>query len=428
MNILVIMEDALRPRNMSCHGYAKPTTPNCDRLAAEGVRFENCISVSAHTMPPIVSMLTGEYPATHGLVSEQDYARWMSGNLWRNRRTPLHALAESGYAVDGELVMRWAPLGFTRDRNDVLAYLENNREERWFYFAEPYPTHLPYNPPREYYDLFVDEGFNPSPETLERMDVVKTKLICHPGDVVAAMEVGQEDAIGDIGDGVHDRSSGVVELQPEDEPGIRALYDGETRVFDDLVGRILSKLEDLGTLDDTLVVITSDHGEELLERGHVGHTSANLKGTLHDESIHVPLIMRYPGKIPSGTVISNQVSQVDLIPTIFALADLPFDFDVSGRSLVPLILGESDRFREETYAETPPAGWQALHGDERRLYCIRTSQWKLIARTDRPGAPPGYELYDILEDPGERQDVYGTRSSQAAELKTRLDTYIATGH
>jgi len=106
----------------------------------------------------------------------------------------------------------------------VSDYLESNHENSWFYFAEPYPTHLPYNPPQEYYELFVDKDFQPSRETLRRMQIVRTRMICHPPDVKAAMEVGQEDALGDLGDGVHDRSSASVEFKPEDEPGIRALY------------------------------------------------------------------------------------------------------------------------------------------------------------------------------------------------------------
>ena len=96
MNVLIILEDALRPRNMGCYGYRKPTSPNCDRLAAEGVRFETCVAVSAHTFPPIVSLLTGQTPFTHGLMTAKDYGRWRNQNAWSGRRLPLHALAEAG--------------------------------------------------------------------------------------------------------------------------------------------------------------------------------------------------------------------------------------------------------------------------------------------------------------------------------------------
>ncbi len=425
MNILVIMEDALRPCNMSCYGYPKPTTPNCDRLAAEGVRFEQCIAVSAHTFPPVVSMLTGEFPDTHGLMDEVDYAAWKKGERWQGKRIPLQTLAEAGWNVDGEFVTRWAPLGFSRDRNDVFDYIADPPGNPWFYFAEPYPTHLPYDPPEDYRKLFVDAGYRLSPAARTRLETVRTKMICHPSGTLAAMEAGQEDSIGNLDDEAHERTSAVVDLEAEDEPGVRALYDGEVRVFDDLVGAILERLETRGILDDTLVVLISDHGEELLERGHVGHTSCNLMGTLYDECIHVPLIMRYPPAIPARTLVEHQVSQVDLLPTIFDLAGVPFEFPGPGASLLPLIREETTEFRPESYAETPPAGWQALRGDRRRLYCIRTLEWKLVAEVEAPGKPPVYRLFHLVEDPGEQTDIYMEAGERVIPLKEKLRAYMA---
>jgi len=419
MNILFILEDALRARNLSCYGYPKPTSPNCDRLAAEGVRFETCIAVSAHTFPPIVSLLTGQTTFTHGLVSANDYERWRHHDAWRGRRAPLRTLADCGYLVDGELVMRWAPLGFSRDRNDLDAYLDAHRNDRWFYFAEPYPTHLPYNPPETYLQQFLDPGYRPSAGTLERAEVVRSCLIVHPSGVISRQEAGAEDPIPDKDvDAAHKRIAGTVDLLPEDRPYVQALYDGEVRVFDDMVGRWLSKLESLGILDDTLIILTADHGEELMERGHVGHTSCNLKGTLYDESIHVPLIMRYPKRLPAGAVVRHQVSQVDVMPTIFDLLGLPMPTPCDGASLLPLIEDRSHTFREEAYAETPPAGWQALPGDERRIRCVRTAEWKLIVHSD---GGERSELYHLTEDLGERRNLFDREPAVAQRLRALLD-------
>lgn len=421
MNVLVIMNDGLRPDHMGCYGYARKTTPTCDRLATEGVRFKDCIAVSSHTFPPVVSICTGQDTATHGLMTAKDYERWIAEGMGR---TPLHLLAEQGMCVDGELVMRWAPLGFEQDRNDFEEYLEAHRGRSWFYYAEPYPTHLPYDPPREYYKAFVDSDFQPGEATRERLEIVRTHMILHPPDVQAAMEVGQEDAIG-LGDEAHKRSSAIVEFEPCDAPGVRALYDGEVRVFDDLVGRWIARLEAMNLLDETLVIIVSDHGEELLERGHVGHTSCNLKGTLFDECIRVPLIMRLPGRLPAGRVVENQVSQIDIMPTVFDLLGLDLSLPVDGSSLLPLIRGETDTFRAEAYAETPPAGWQALLGDERHMWCVRTAGWKLILHEECPGGPRRLELYNLVEDPDERDDRIGAESEIAAELTARLEAYVA---
>jgi len=283
---------------------------------------------------------------------------------------------------------------------------------------------LPYNPPQEYYDLFVDEAFRPDPQTLKRLETVRTRMILHPPDVQSAMEAGREDPIGD-GDEAHERSTAIVEFEPQDAPGIRALYDGELRVFDDMVGRWIARLEELDELDDTLIVIISDHGEELLERGHVGHTSCNLKGTLYDECLKVPLIMRYPHKLPAGKVISQQVSQIDMMPTIFDIVGLDLSVPHDGASTLPLIFGETDEFRPEVYAETMPAGWQAIAGDERRIFCVRTLEHKLILNTDPVAGTRTYELYNLTNDPGERVNLYDSEPALAAELKAKLETHIA---
>ena len=178
------------------------------------------------------------------------------------------------------------------------------------------------DPPHEYYEKFLDPGFRPSLHILEHIQIVRSKMLVHPPGVVSAMEAGQQDTIGKA-DESHERSVGVVQLEPEDTPGIVALYDGEVRVFDDLVGRWVNKLADLGLLDETLIVITADHAEELMERGRVGHSSCNLHGTLYDESIIVPLILYGPRVLPRGRVVENQVSQIDVMPTLMALLGLP---------------------------------------------------------------------------------------------------------
>lgn len=425
MNILIIIEDAVRPRHMGCYGYPKDTTPHCDRLAREGVLFSRCFSVSSHTLPPVVSLLTGQNVSSHGLQSPADYAGWSSNPRWQGRRTPLHLLREHGWLVDGELVTRWQPLGFERDENDLPAYLARHRGCDWFYLAMPYPTHLPYSPPQEYYELFVDPAYRPDAGTRARLDTVCTRMILHPPGVISAMEAGRKDPIGE-GDEAHKRSYATVEFVPDlDRPGVHALYDGELRVFDDLVGAWVARLEELDLLEDTLLVITSDHGEELLERGHVGHTSCNLKGTLYDECVHVPLILRYPRGLPQGLVIDQQVSQIDLMPTVFDLLGLPLELPCDGRSLLPLVRGETTDFRPEVFAETMPAGWQALEGDHRRLWMVRTSDWKLIYREDPGTLERAWELYDLRQDPGETRNRYAAEPLVANRLRASLEAEMA---
>ncbi|HDY64802.1 MAG TPA: DUF4976 domain-containing protein [Phycisphaerae bacterium] len=427
MNIFWILEDAVRPSHMGCYGYHKNTTPNCDRLAREGVRFETVISTASHTVPPILSMIMGQTTGRHGVTNCPRFAKWRFENPWKDVRTPLNILAENGYLIDGELVMRWKPLGFTRDTpfDEIEDYFEENRDKTWFFYAEPYPTHLPYNPPDDYFKMFLDDGYTQSDGTLERMKAVRSFLIIHPAGLISNLEAGAKDVLPDEGlDESHRRTATTVDFLPEDKPAIHALYDGEMRVFDDLVGRWIDKLEGLGILDDTLFILTSDHGEELMDRGHVGHSSCNLSGTLYDESIKVPLIMRYPKKLPAGMVVKQQVSHIDIMPTIFDMIGLAIPDWMEGRSTMPLISGAEETFREEVYTETSPAGWQSLESDHREIFCVRTADWKLILNTDTSRKLKEFELYNLRKDPLEKDNCLDRQTDVAPKLKAKLEAYL----
>lgn len=427
MNIFLILEDALRPDHLGCGGYPLPTSPSVDRLAREGVVFENAIATASHTLPPIVSLIMGQWASTHGVVSPKRFEQWVASKRWQDMDTPLKRLASGGWLVDGEMVSRWKPLGFTRDTEGsrINGYFAENAGRRWFFMAEPYPTHLPYNPPEEYFRMFLDRSWRPGAHSEERLRVVRSCLIAHPSGVISKLEAGEREALPDTKSSAeHRRTAGTVDLLPEDAPAVRALYDGEVRVFDDLVAGWVRALEDLGILDDTLVIVTADHGEELMERGHVGHCSCNLKGTLYDESIRVPLILRYPRKLPAGVVVRQQVSQVDLMPTIFDLLGLPLPPGTEGMSTLPLIRGQAGGFREHAFAETTPAGWQALEKDDRQMYCVRTQDWKLILNTDAGRRQSRWELYCLREDPLELSNVYRSDHPAVAGLREALEASI----
>jgi arylsulfatase A-like enzyme len=427
MNVFLILEDALRPDHLGCYGYPCATSPAIDRLAREGVVFRNAIATASHTLPPIVSLLMSQWACTHGVVSPKRFEQWIASERWRNMDTPLRSLERNGVLIDGEMVTRWKPLGFTRDTDGekIGEYFERYRDGPWFFMAEPYPTHLPYNPPEKYYRMFLEGPEPRDARALERLGVVRSCLIVHPTGVVSKLEAGESDPLPDsASDAAHKRTAGRVDLLPEDAPTIRALYDGEVRVFDDMVARWVEALEKVGALDDTLIVITADHGEELMERGHVGHSSCNLKGTLYDESIKVPMILRYPPRLPRGRVVDEQISHVDLMPTIFDLFDLPLPAGMEGFSLLSLASGTSREFRQEAYAETLPAGWQALERDDREMFCVRTAGWKMILRTSARRDRQEWELYDLASDPAERENLYREDHPQAVKLKQSIESYL----
>jgi hypothetical protein len=211
MNILWILEDALRPANMGCYGYSRNTTPNCDALARDGVISERLIATASHTLPPIVSMVMGQTTATHGVVNRERFAAWKDGSSWTGVRTPLHTLADHGFLIDGELVTRWKPLGFTTETpsDQIEAFFEKNRARPWFFYAEPYPTHLPYNPPEDYLRFFLPPDYRPDASTLERMQVVRSFLIVHPPGCISKLEAGEKDPLpDDHSDSAHSSRAG----------------------------------------------------------------------------------------------------------------------------------------------------------------------------------------------------------------------------
>jgi arylsulfatase A-like enzyme len=425
MNVLFILDDALRPDHLGCYGYHKDTSPNIDRLAAESVRFENVIAGASHTLPPVISILTGLSSATHGVVCQKSFPKWLANK--NPPKSPLHLMEENDILVDGEMVLRWHPLGFKRDTKgeDMEKYFTEHRSDRWFFFAEPYPTHLPYNPPEKYYKMFLEPGLVADAETAAKLSIVKSRLIVHPSGKISKLQSGEKDALPDDDcDESHKRTFGVVDLTEKEKPFVMALYDGEVKVFDDMVGRWVKKLEELGILEDTLIIITCDHGEELMERGHVGHCSCNLSGTLYDESIKVPLIMRLPKRLPAGKVIREQITQMDIMPTIFELLGLKLTIQHEGKSLMPLIAGQAENIRPFAFSETMPAGWQALNSDEREMWSVRTNGHKLIINTTFFSNKFEYEFYDLAKDPGELRNCYDAASPICKKLERELIKYI----
>jgi arylsulfatase A-like enzyme len=188
-------------------------------------------------------------------------------------------------------------------------------------------------------------------------------------------------------------------MDPRDLAHVVALYDGEIRFTDDHLGRIVEHLRGLGVLDDTIVVVTSDHGEEFFEHGMKGHGK-----TLYEEIVRIPLVMRYPRRIAPGTVVAEQVRLMDVAPTILGLAKVPppagFGSGASlrhrERDLSPWLTGEGrDSFPTLlAFADTALV---------QHLKSVRSARAKLITTTSSDGVAT--ELYDLASDPGERRNL-----------------------
>lgn len=428
-NVLLLLVDAMRADRLHCYGNKWQTSPAMDRIAAEGVLFENVISHASHTLPAVASILTGLDPMSHGLTDPRTHMN----HDWGDKPTPLQQLERDGLTVAGFNTFLYYHFG--REVNienvgEALPFIEAHRDKPFFLWQFNETVHLPYDPPAPYDTAFLPEGYKPSAGTAERADIVRKTMIVHPPGRISQFEKDQAD--GNTGgfeadldrDIEYERSAATVSFQPEDRIAIAGLYDGEVRTVDDEIDQYLRKLDELGILDDTIVIISSDHGEELLERGNVGHSSCSLAGSLYDEAIHVPLIIRYPRKLPRGKRISTQVSHIDLMPTIYDLLGLTMPIEVDGRSLVGLINGDEANRVEQTFAVTLPCGWQSMADDFRQIWCIRTPNWKLVFNDFEPREPSSYELYDMQADPGETSNIVEQHNDVVEELKEKLHTWI----
>jgi arylsulfatase A-like enzyme len=399
-SVLLLTVDCLRPDHMGAYGYERDTTPYLSSLTDESVFFDNAFSTSAWTSPGIVSLLTGYFPPTHGQNSSHS---WFDEEMV----APLEVLAKgrfrpSGRSIDGatmaQLGMRFGQAPFASLEEVVDFYTEHDtRFFAWVHIKEP---HLPYDP---------------SPYALRRWGGDKRQS---PGiDAVSKHGVVLRDH--------HDTypyphlHPGEVALVDADTPTIRALYDGTVSDVDDRIGRVMERMRDTGLLDRTVVIITADHGEELMEHGWVGHASTSWDGKLTDELIHIPLIIR----TPNGTAgrVDQLVQQVDVLPTLFEMMDQSpsgLDAPMQGVSLLPLMRGADTSWdRTVVFAQTTPKGWTTPRDEvDQRLTAARTRDLKLIRH------PNGeFTGFDLSSDPTETTDVHDAQ--RFAALHEALDAW-----
>jgi arylsulfatase A-like enzyme len=382
-NLILVSLDTLRADHLGTYGCALPTSPVIDRFAAEGTLFEQAVAAYPSTPASHMTMMTGVYPAVHGVIGP---FRVMSLDI----PTLAELLAAHGYATaavteDGMLV---AAAGFQRGFSsyrenkgasiwdasgqvDVtfpagLRWLEGHRGERFFLFLHTYQVHEPYSPPPAY-NLFTTYEENGKP----------------------------------------------VAITPSTPAAIRDrhLYAGEVRYVDAELGRVLERLVALGEAERTLVVVTSDHGEEFYEHGWKGHDE-----TLYEEVLHVPLIMRAPGLVPAALRVPVQVSLVDLTPTLLDLLGVPVPPTVQGTSLVPLLRDPTaPAFAARVaFAELVKKQQPYLEG-------ARAGGLKWIFPRV-PGRVP--EVYDLRKDPGEHHNI--ANAELVAQGRALVEQYRAS--
>ncbi len=392
-DVILIGVDTLRADHLGTYGYARQTSPHVDRFARESVVFENCITPIPLTTPAVASILTGRYPA-------RSRVRSLSDDLPDEVPSVAALLRKHGYATTslvatgilrGRLQQGFERVFATRGElpaqratDQAIEVLSQGRHPHFLFLFYRDP-HMAYRPP----SLVFDRGYRgPHQESISFRGGMGRMVFQNP-------------------------------LHPRTREHAIALYDSEIFHLDREVGRLLRYVRDRHP--DALVIFTADHGEALGERGYYYD-----HGLLLDQpAVHVPLIVR--GLPVEPRRVSKVVSLVDIVPTVLAHVGIDPLPGLEGIDLVRLI--ESEDLNVESYSETGPpllpeaiASGIALDGSiASRRRAIVSGRWKLVFLPRPQGAV--YELYDLVADPEERNDLI--RSRDAAELRRKLDAWIA---
>ena len=350
-NVLLISIDTLRADHLSCYGYHRRTSPNIDKLAQEGILFKNTFSQCSWTIPSHGSIFTSKLPHRHGGTIDT-----APGGTWHplpfSNLTLAEILRENGYITAaftsaGYMITRnglhqgfdlyyndsgpgWDPaLSTERLVEKTSNWLKRNHYTPFFLFFHIFEVHTPYM--RQYFTAGLERG--------RLSDTVE-----------------------------HYRDSNYLKEATDAEKKYTiALYDGDIYYADRYIGMLLETLSQLGLSDNTIIVLTSDHGEEFWE--HYPQRAANHGHSGYDELLHVPLIFVFPEMKDKGKIIENQVRLLDIFPTILSALSIKYDKKgIDGKSLLPMINGGSKKEDLVVYSED-------LHcGPERKA--IRTKGYK----------------------------------------------------
>jgi arylsulfatase len=401
-NVLVISIDTLRQDHVSAYGYARATTPNIDALAREGALFRDAVSSSNWTLPAHMSLMTGLAPSAHRV--EDDGHR-----LPASVQTLAGVLAQAGWRTGGftSHVYLDPEFGFARGFDDyetvpdqradavtdkALAWLERPSERPFFLFLHYFDPHWEYDPPEPFASRFgaAERRYGSAAFLYPHLD---------PANPLPAPAI----------------------------PEVVKLYDGEIAFTDHHIGRLVDRLRERGQLDDTLVVVVSDHGEEFGEHGTFGH------GThLHGEVTRVPLIVRAPGRAEAGERRGTALLS-DLPHTLLAAAGVrvPEQFAVDG---VDLLAERDDAERRIGILESTRWGPRRFAARTAGAALTSEARWRPVAFRIEDGQPVALPaaarssppmFFDLTTDPAEALDLMagGGLPPGMAELDAALRAY-----
>jgi arylsulfatase A-like enzyme len=413
-NVILVSFDALQAAHVGSLGYNRNVTPTIDAMAKDGFSFTRTTSVASWTVPASMTWFTGVYPSEHRLTNKFAVFNPPAGNKLSNLKelspeliTLAEVFKENGYATGGftgnagvsgffgynqgfdEYFFekgKFGSMGVSIPKG--LEWLQKNKDKKFFMFLHGYDCHGQGIPEGGYDFRFVDKGYD-------------KKFTGSKEEQEALREEGLE--------------KGQTSLRDEDVRFWRAIYDEKIQRTDALFKKFLVEYEKMGLMDKTIFVLTSDHGTEFHEHKRFDHGFS-----LYDELIHVPLVIKLP-KQKKGSVIPDQISSIDLMPTILDLLDVKLSpklqKQLRGASLVPALKGKP--VAKDVYSET-----------DYRQYTYKRSVttrdgWKFIYTLENKGR----ELYNMKKDPKELKNLVELEPKRAYELEQQLFAHFKSiGH
>ncbi len=372
-NVVVVLIDTLRSSKLTAY-YPKTRvkTPVIDQLARDGALFERSQSPENWTKPSVASVLTSLHPATH--KTKEDASRLPKsaltlGEVYKKAGFRTASFIANGYVSNAfGFDQGWDYYtNYIRERRNTNAsnvfgeagaWIEKNKDGRFFVYVQTIDPHVPYDPPDKFLKLYDPEPY--SGQVQNR----RTHLMLDEAK----------------------KNPKKYKFTKRDRARIEALHDGEISYHDEHFGRFLKKLRELGLEENTLIVVTSDHGEEFQEHGSWGHGHS-----VYQELLGVPLMFRWPGVIPGGLRIGPVVSTMDIGPTVLDATGVAIPRQFEGRSLLGFMRGD--------WPHGPYVAFSDFL-DHRRV--IRGGDWKMIVRGNL-----SHVIFDLENDYWERNELDG---------------------
>lgn len=410
-DVLLVVIENLRADRVSAAGYGRATTPAIDALATSGTLFESAVTASSWGVAAQASILTGLFPSEHGVLYErpvldtpaQSLAERLKGvgyETWAASTDPAISVASrfgrgfdrfetvdaagAGAPDQGAAAAEAFFLEWQKDRPDAST-------RPFFAYVVLSEPKLPFNPPDDY-----GRRFQPAPMPRPALEQLTQLWVPF----------------------ARQYSLDMVKLEEQQTAALRALYDGEVAYADYRLGRMIEGLREAGRLDRTLVVVTSDAGDDLGDHGLLSDASY-----LFDTIVRVPLVMRLPGSVPAGRRVPDQVQTLDLFDTILGLTSEPPAPQPPPTIMVPraaaVIEARVDPGALRYYRTLVPEGDFSFL--ERNLLAVRTRELKYLVTSTQLQT-----LFDLASDPGETSSALETHPDRALEMAALLDQWASS--